>query len=371
MRQLVFLFALLICCSASALAGSAILEFPVPGVSAQQPQMAVALDGTLYLVYGAGNTIYCAASLDGGKQFSPATVIEVPGFLALGRHRGPRVAATQTGVVVTAIVGKQGRGKDGNLLAWRSVDFGKKWSQPAVINDVAESAREGLHGTAGGPNGILFAVWLDLRSTSDQDQGTKLYGAVSHDGGKSWQKNQIVYSSPDGTICQCCHPSVTIDGTGAFHVMWRNALWDSRDLYHIVSRDSGKSFEAAERFGQGTWSLNSCPMDGGDLIVGSNSRVAAVWRREDKVYVSGLNDAETLVGTGRNPVIAQGTTGNYIAWEDTATKTGVLLAPGTSRPLPLGQKSQYIDLAQFNGRIAAAWEETRGEHQVVRLQVLE
>lgn len=371
MRHLVCLFVMFICCSPRSLAGLAVLEFSVPGVSAQQPQMGVAPDGTLYLVYGAGDTIYCAASRDHGKQFSKPAAIKAPGILSLGRHRGPRVAATQTGVVVTAIVGKQGQGKDGDLLAWHSVNRGKTWSQPVVVNDAPGSAREGLHGMAAGPRGIVFSAWLDLRSASDGDQRTKLYGTVSNDGGKTWSRNRLVYRSPDGTICECCHPSVTIDTQGTFHVMWRKALGGSRDLYHIASRDGGKSFEAAKKFGQGTWPLNSCPMDGGELAVDSNGKVSAAWRREDKVYVSGLNDAETLVGTGRNPVIAQGTRGRYVAWEDTAAKAGVLLPPGASRPRPLGHKSQYIDLIATGGKIVAAWEEARGEQQVVKLQVLE
>ena len=38
-------------------------------------------------------------------------------------------------------------------------------------------------------------------------------------------------------ICQCCHPSVTIDAKGALHVMWRNASERlARSLLHFLGR---------------------------------------------------------------------------------------------------------------------------------------
>ena len=57
--------------------------------------------------------------------------------------------------------------------------------------------------------GALFAAWLDKRG-----KGTQLYGARSTDGGATWSKNIPIYKSPEGTICECCHPSIAIDAAG-------------------------------------------------------------------------------------------------------------------------------------------------------------
>src|SRR5439155_6176183 len=94
------------------------------GASPQQPQVAVAPDGTIYLVYGSENSVYCAVSRDHGKGFSTPVLVANEGPLALGMRRGPRIAATKDFVVITAVVGKQGKGQDGSLLAWRSADQG-------------------------------------------------------------------------------------------------------------------------------------------------------------------------------------------------------------------------------------------------------
>ena len=49
--------------------------------------------------------------------------------------------------------------------------------------------------------------------------------------------------SPDGTICECCDPSLAAMGHGEFAVMWRNKLGGSRDLYtlRLAGRASGGS----------------------------------------------------------------------------------------------------------------------------------
>jgi len=48
-----------------------------------------------------------------------------------------------------------------------------------------------------------------------------------------------------------------------------------------------------------------------------------------------------------------------------------LLSPGTSKPVPLGTQSQFVDLASSVGKVVAAWEETRGEQKTVRVQVFD
>jgi hypothetical protein len=343
-----------------------------PQASAQQPQLAVAPDGTLYLVYGVDHTIYCAASSDGGKHFSAPVVVSANTILSLGMHRGPRVAAAGRAVVVTAIVGKQGKGQDGNLLAWHSTDRGKSWSAPATLNDVPDAAREGLHSVAAGPGGLVFVTWLDLRKESSSEAGMKLYGMVSKNEGRTCGPNKLVYRSPDGSICNCCHPSTMIDSKGTIHVMWRNALAGSRDLYHLSSSDSGNTFSSAQKFGHGTWLLNSCPMDGGELTVNSKGQVVSVWRREDRIYMSTLDAEEVLIGQGKNPVIAYGKKGRYLAWEDAAAKNVMLLSPNQTDPRPLGTQSRYVDLAvASNGSVAAAWEEASGQEKIIKVQTLE
>lgn len=341
------------------------------GSSPQQPQVTVAPDGSIYLVYGSENTIYCALSRDRGKTFSTPVALANEGPMSLGMHRGPRIAATKDFVVITAVVGKQGKGRDGSLRAWRSADRGKTWGKSVTVNDAVDSPREGLHGMAPGPGNFVFAAWLDLRALVPGKPGTELYGAVSHDGGLTWRQNVLVYHSRDGSICECCHPSVAINQKGQIYVMWRNALGGARDMYLTASADGGKTFAAAQKLGEGTWPLNACPMDGGEITVTRANQPETAWRREDRIFVSRTGGAEQPVGRGRNPVIAYGTKGRYVAWQDSSEKSVVLLAPDAKEPVRLGTNSTYVDLiAGPGGTVIAAWEEGDKEKKIVKVQIL-
>ena len=305
----------------------------IPGV--RQPQLAS--DGAaVALAYSDGKVLSVALSTDGGASFGKPSAVAGAAFM-VGRHRGPRIVVRGQHVVVSAI-------SDGTLLAWNSRDGGKTWSEASPVNDVAKSAREGLHGMAVGPKGELFAVWLDLRTP-----GMKVYGALSTDGGEKWS-NRLVYASPSGNVCECCHPSVTIDGQGQIHVMFRNWLDESRDMYLASSTDGGKTFGAA-KLGEGTWKLNACPMDGGGLVMGPNGPMT-VWRRNGNVHAGGA------IGEGKDPAMAVGPDGKAVyGW----TRGGEVIVDGQSMGV-----GGFVSLT--GGRqVVAAWE-TPGGIRVQRLR---
>ena len=216
---------------------------------ARQPQAAVSPSGDVYIVFGSKHTVYCVASRDGGKNYgAPVKVAEV-GHLALGMRRGPRIAATKDHLVVTAIGGEHGGGKDGDVLAWSSADRGKTWKGPVRVNGVPGAAREGLHHLAASPDGLVYCVWNDLRSHGKMP----VFGAASKDGGATWLDEKVVYEAPGGKICPCCQPVAAFDPKGRLLVMWRNSLDGNRDMYLCISEDGGKTFGSAKKLGLGSW----------------------------------------------------------------------------------------------------------------------
>ncbi len=270
------------------------------------------------------------------------------GRLALGRHRGPRVALTGRAVVVTAILAA-GR-DDGDLWAWRSTDDGRTWSAPARLNAAATSAREGLHGMAAAGDTVAVA-WLDLRAP-----GTRIYAAVSRDGGATWSADRLVYQSPSGTVCQCCHPSVAVSARGEIAVMFRNALEGARDLHVTRSRDGGRTFEPAVKLGSGTWKLEACPMDGGGVGIDPRGAVVTAWRRETELFVARPGQPEERLGTGRDPVIAVGADGTWsVAWQgDDGLMIRDARHPEPRRLTEGGQAPALLALPE--GSLLAAWE---------------
>ncbi|WP_406697108.1 sialidase family protein [Singulisphaera sp. Ch08] len=323
-----------------------------PDRDAKQPQVAVDSGGRIYIVFGRDDTIRLAASSDGGRNYDVNTVGSV-GSLALGMRRGPRVAATSEAVVVTAIGGREGKGRDGDVLAWRSPDGGKTWTGPTRVNTVESSAREGLHGMAAGPNGQVFCTWLDLRNKQ-----TEIYGSLSKDGGVNWEPEALVYRSPDRSVCECCHPSAAFGPDGTLHVMWRNQVRGARDLYLTRSSDGGKTFRPAEKLGRGSWPLNACPMDGGAVAAGPAGRVETVWMRAGSMFAARPGEAERSLGRGVQGWTAFGTEGSYAVWLENRPGKLLALLPDASLRTLDERASDPVVAAAPDGRgpVVAAWE---------------
>jgi hypothetical protein len=308
-----------------------------PPAPNRQPQLAAGSD-MVYMVFGSGESIWFAKSRDGGRTFlQPSKVADLPKML-LGRHRGPRVVIGGGSIVVSAIP----TGTD--LFYWRSTDGGRSWSKGGVINDKPTSAREGLHAMAATADGHFAAAWLDDRIPG----GKRLWGAFSNDGGATWSKNVMLY---DGTICECCHPSLLALPSGDFEVMWRNKLDGSRDFYVLRLHD-GKAVGAAVKQGEGTWKLDACPMDGGGVAL-RNGQLVTAWRREHDVYVSEAGKPETKIAAGMDPALAATAKGIFVAW--TAGKAVEALTP--SGRVQLSEEGGFPSLLALpDGSVLAAWE---------------
>lgn len=327
----------------------------------KQPQAAVSADGTVDLVYGADDYVVHCRSTDGGKSFGlPKRAFPVAN-LSLGMRRGPRIVTTKDALVVTAIGGPEGKGRDGDLQAWRSTDGGDTWQGPVRVNDSANSAREGLHGMAAGADGSIWCVWLDLRNDRSE-----VFGSRSADGGETWQANSRIYHSPDGNVCECCHPSVLVDGQN-IHVMFRNSLAGNRDMYLASSNDGGVTFLPAKKLGQGKWKLNACPMDGGMLAASCDGTPITVWRRDREVFTA-TGGKEQSLGRGEQPWVADSATGPVIVW--TTGREGDLLCrlPGAKQPQKIASHVRDPVVASSvdgRGPVIACWESKSDGKSVV------
>jgi BNR repeat-like domain len=339
-------------------AALAIIQFTpaTDGTPNREPQLAASAK-LVALAYGSGNAIYVATSADRGRTFSKPAKVAEAGVLPLSRHRGPRIAIVNGAIVVTAVTGRteaagshaHGLPSDGDLFAWRSTDGGRTWSAAVRVNDVPAAAREGLHALASDGHGKLFAAWLDLRKP-----GTRLYGALSTNGGATWSANTLLYESPDGSICQCCHPSVAIDASARIWVMFRNSAGGARDMYITSSADGG-TFSKAAKLGTGSWKINACPMDGGGIAL-ERGRLVTAWRREKELYLDVPGEPEQRIGEGADIAIAAGAKGVYAAW--THGGSVMVRTPRNPQPITTAEHGAFPTLLALpGGNVLAAWED--------------
>ncbi|MBU1823090.1 MAG: exo-alpha-sialidase [Bacteroidetes bacterium] len=314
--------------------------FTQPGV---QPNIFVGADGNIEMVFGKGNAIYYAFSKDRGRSFAPPVMVDSLRGLHLGFSRGPQIASTPQSVVITAI------DKTGDLYAYTLDRKSGQWWPRLRVNDVAGVAEEGFNALASDRNGKFFVTWLDLRD----DQKNKLFGATFTDGGQGWSRNQLVYRSPDSTVCECCQPSATMQDDKVY-VMFRNWLDGARNMYVATSLDGGQTFQPPMKMGKGSWKINACPMDGGGMSASSDG-LTTVWRREKELYLSRPGEAEKLLASGRNASVATSGGNTFVVWQD---QSGVWFRPpGGREPKNLGSGRFPRVVALTDGQAFCVWED--------------
>ena len=298
--------------------------------------------GTVHIVYGQGTVLYYTASRNGEQFKTPVRVDSLPG-LHLGASRGPQIAATAKSVVITAI------DKPGNVWAYTLDRATGHWQSKVRITDVDDIAKEGFVALTAGQNNTYNAVWLDLRT----NKRNKIAGARSTDGGRTWSANQILYQSPDGTVCECCQLSAVSQGNRVA-IMFRNFLNGSRDMYLLKSTDGGQSFGEAQKIGVGTWKLKACPMDGGGLFMASDGTLATVWRRADTLFAARPGQPEVTIATGKQAKVVATPNGNYIIYQQNGHVW--LAKPGQAQHTDIGPGA-YPKLALLDtNRIVCLWE---------------
>lgn len=315
----------------------------------QMPNLAKDKDDNLHLVYGLGDSILYAYSIDQGNSFSQPSLIAVLPNLAASHTRGPQIASTNKGLTVVAC------NSLGDIYSYIKGGSGS-WAQSVKVNDVDTVAKENLMALSADEQ-YAYAVWLDLRG----NRQNKIYGAKSIDGGKTWSKNTMIYTSPDTTVCQCCKPSVVVKGNNVY-VMFRNWLNGNRDMYLIESKDGGNTFGQAQKLGNGNWKLTGCPMDGGNLAINNTGAIQTVWRREGKVYsaIPGLPEKE--IGEGKGCTV-ESVNGKYVfAW----TENGEIVIINTKRGKKILGKGSLPVLKAINNELAICiWENEKQIHAAV------
>ena len=192
--------------------------------SGAQPRLSVDAGGTVRLVFGRADSVFFASAAD-GEHFT-APVLNSAGFedCTWACHAGrswllPRIIPW--------------------LRQWtsRATYIATSFRMPRVpgrrkgmVNDKPGTAPEGLMALAADEQDHFYAVWLDVR----HGKTNNICFAAFDPATGTWSRNKIVYISPDGHVCECCRPSISIKGKQVA-IMFRNWLHGSRDLYLITS----------------------------------------------------------------------------------------------------------------------------------------
>ena len=216
--------------------------------------------GTMnYWAHGATrNGIYVRRSTDGGATWEKQAhaVIEHATQPGIPFEDKPYIAADNTGSKYAGnlYVGwTEFRLDESVILFSRSTDGGVTWSAPITISTHHglprddNGAVEGWSGAVAG-DGTLYSVWAD---------GNSIVMAVSHDGGKTFEKSRVIlgtaplYFAAAGLDRANGFPQIAIDPRhgrkGLLYVTWSDYRAGDIGVYCATSADGGKSWSPPVR----------------------------------------------------------------------------------------------------------------------------
>ncbi|WP_054774045.1 sialidase family protein [Methylogaea oryzae] len=166
-----------------------------------------------------------------------------------------------------------------HILFSRSIDGGKTYSKPRIVNDDKQVIGHSFDSLMVGEGGKLLIAWLDGRDAAKAKQegktfnGSTLYYTWSDNGGRSFRKDRPIAA---GT-CQCCRLQTVADKDGLPVVMWRHILEGGiRDHVLVKFQDWDKPGDWV-RTSFEDWKIDACPHHGPGLAVDSWGRYHAVW----------------------------------------------------------------------------------------------
>jgi hypothetical protein len=317
----------------------------------QQPQVSADNNGTIRVVFGSADQIFCATSNDHGLSFSKPVLVAQVADMHLGMSRGPQLTSSKNFSVISAM------DKAGNIHWFKLGHDSQKWQDMGVINDLNGSAPEGLMSITADDRDNFYAAWLDIRT----GKHNQIYFASLAGKDLKWSKNTMAYQSPDQHVCECCKPSIAVQGS-TVAIMFRNWLNGSRDLYVTRSLNRGKSFAPAQKLGMDTWKLNGCPMDGGGLVINPGNTIQTTWQRKGLIYYCQPGQPEIFVANGRSCAIAGSGTNSVITYQNSDTLKLVRIKSKTTTVVGNGGFLRSAVLS--NDKIICVWE----ENNVVRFK---
>ena len=271
-------------------------------ITQKTKEYAIHLDenGSIHIAYTLDYNLYYTTSANDGNTFTQPVLID-KGINY--KYSSPAISTNQEHVLIAAAYNK-------NALSWRKRNKENEWEKSMVINDLDGIVTEQLISIAGGRNDLFYAAWIDER----QKGSFALAGTYTIDGGMTWAKSKQLYHSPDGSICPCCRPCVSV-WQDSVYLMFRNDVNGNRNMYLLFSDDEGITFNQPLKLGLGTWQINGCPVDGGAITIDTKGNVTTAWKRSNEVFTATPGKPEQKIGTGRMPKIATAKDGNYLTWQ--------------------------------------------------------
>lgn len=261
---------------------------------------AFAKDGRLWVAFSVGKTVYAASSADNGKTFSAPTAIATVADGVIDAHGDarPKITALSNGTLLTTYTTRPDKQMVGTIFTARSTDGGKSFSTPQPL--LTEGGQR-FDSIVVNRKGRIYAGWLDkTHALKAKAEGKEFLGsgvafAYSDDGGKTFTGKSILIDH----ACECCRMSGALDKDGTPVFAWRQVL-DGNIRDHMAAKLSADATKAtATRVSDDDWSINSCPHHGPSIAIDASGAWHVVWftkgkKRQGLFYARSIDEGKSF-----------------------------------------------------------------------------
>ena len=284
------------------------MQISAPGVDAAEPATASAADGTFYVAWvnhdaKQADVMIARFAGEGQMQGSPVRVNREVGVATAWRGDQPSVAVAADGAVYVVWTARVDSADKHGTDIYLSVsnDCAQTFSSEVKVNDDKVPGAHGMHSLAVARDGRVFVAWLDERNVHAPQPSAKgeghhtesnreLFLAYSTDGGRTFSPNQKVAAE----ACPCCKTALAVSPDGTLYAGWRQVLPGSfRHIAVASSTDGGATFSSPKIVSDDHWILQGCPVSGPSLSVDSGGKLRVLWFAGGEGNAPGLYFAES------------------------------------------------------------------------------
>lgn len=228
----------------------------------------------MLVVFVQNDHVFFVRSSDFGATYStPIAINPVPERIYADGENRPKIALGKQREIYISWTQKTNGRYTGDIRFSRSLDHGKTFSTPVVINNDGLLTGHRFDTLQVSDSGNVYLAWLDkrdqvsARKSGQPYTGSALYFAVSTNAGESFlgSKTSKNYRVADNS-CECCRIAIAPHRKHDAAVMWRHIFNEStRDHAFAIIRADGSS--SVERATVDHWKINACPHHGPDLTL--------------------------------------------------------------------------------------------------------
>jgi hypothetical protein len=253
------------------------------------PQLGVRASGDLFLLRLKDRNLWLQISSDGGDSFDEGVRVNDGEEVASHAENTPLMVVRSMREFYVLWTAEDGHDHSSLRLA-TSTNWGRSFGKSIPV-DPSGTASQSFYTLAVGPDGAVYAAWLDGRDRGQGKSGSSaLYIAKSINRGQSFEKSVRVALN----VCPCCRPSIAFTDAKTMHIGWRGVIDDDiRDIFVGTSTDGGATFSTPTRVAEDNWRISGCPHSGPSLAT-MGGKLFAAWRTvtgdRGRVYIASSGD---------------------------------------------------------------------------------